>query len=61
MEEQVNESQLDLSVGETLRIGEYLVTIEDIHGDEIQFHIDSLDGPIDVEEDFPPRDSLPPR
>jgi hypothetical protein len=37
----VNDSQIDLSIGETFYIGGYAVTILDIDGDEIRFGIDS--------------------
>lgn len=57
----MNESQLDLCIGETVRVGEYLVTVEDIEGEEIRIQVDSLDGPFEIREEPPERDPLPPR
>jgi hypothetical protein len=37
------ERELELSVGETLQIGDYLVTIIDIDGDEVSFRVDNLE------------------
>jgi len=37
----VNESQIELSIGETFYVGGYAVTVLDIEGDEIRFRIDS--------------------
>lgn len=37
----MNESQIELSIGETFYIGGYAVTILDIDGDEIRFRIQS--------------------
>ena len=37
------EQVLDLSVGETIRIGEYCVTLVDIDGEEVAFRIDPID------------------
>ncbi|REJ73766.1 MAG: hypothetical protein DWQ34_08110 [Planctomycetota bacterium] len=59
-EDFVNATQLDLSIGETVRVGEYLVTVEDIEGEEIRLKVDSLDGPFEIQEE-PQREPLPPR
>ncbi len=40
----VNESEVELSLGETVQIGDYSVTIIDIDGDEIQFRVDPPEG-----------------
>jgi hypothetical protein len=37
----VNDSQIELSIGETFYIGGYAVTVLDIDGDEIRFRIES--------------------
>ena len=37
----VNESEVELSLGETVQIGDYSVTIIDIEGDQIQFRVDA--------------------
>ena len=39
----VNESEVELSSGETVQIGDYSVTILDVDGDVIHFRIDSPD------------------
>ena len=57
----MNESQVDLAIGETIQVGEYLVTVEDIEGEEIRIQVDSLDGPFEIREEPPPREPLPPR
>ena len=36
----MNESEVELSLGETVQIGDYSVTIIDIDGDQIQFRVD---------------------
>ena len=36
----MNESEVELSPGETVQIGDYSVTIIDIDGDQIQFRVD---------------------
>lgn len=37
----VNESEVELSLGETVQIGDYSVTILDVDGDTIHIRIDS--------------------
>lgn len=39
----MNESEVELSPGETVQIGDYSVTILEVDGDEIHFRIDSPD------------------
>lgn len=39
----MNESEVELSAGETVQIGDYSVTIVDVDGDRIHFRIDSAD------------------
>ncbi len=60
-EDYVNATQLDLSIGETIRVGAYLVTVEDIEGDEIRLKVDSLDGPFEIQEEPSLREPFPPR
>ncbi len=43
----MEEYVIDLSVGETIQIGEFLVRVVDTHGDEISIEIDG-DGGHDV-------------
>jgi hypothetical protein len=37
------ERELELSVGDTVQIGDTLVTVVDIDGDEVTFRVDSLE------------------
>ena len=56
----VNDSQIELSVGETFYIAGYAVTVLDIDGDDIRFRIDAPDDddtgayPSDLERMFRP-------
>lgn len=57
----MNDSEIELSVGETFYIGGYALTVVDIEGEEIQFRIDSPDDddsgvrPGGIERLFRPR------
>lgn len=57
----MNDSEIELSVGETFYVGGYALTVLDIDGDEIQFRIDSPDDddsavrPGGIERLFRPR------
>jgi hypothetical protein len=39
----VQEHELELSVGDVVRIGSYTVTVIDVDGPEVSFRIDSLE------------------
>jgi hypothetical protein len=57
------ESGIELAVGESVRLADHVLTVVDIHGDEITFRIDLLDDAL-VGEPFIPGDlaaQLPPR
>ena len=41
--------EVELSVGETIRIGDYCLTVIDIEGEEIAFRIDAADA-VSLEE-----------
>lgn len=57
----MNDSEIELSVGETFYVGGYALTVLDIDGDEIQFRIDSPDDddaavrPAGIDRLFRPR------
>jgi hypothetical protein len=40
----MDESRVELSVGESLRLDDQILTVLDIHGDEITFRIDPVTG-----------------
>lgn len=53
------ETELELTVGDTFQVGEYLVTVIDTDGEEISFRVDEVDTQNCDEEPEPP--DLPPR
>jgi hypothetical protein len=57
----VNETEVELSVGETVKVGELAVTILEIDGDAIQFRIDPPHDQPESSIRFDMRRWLPPR
>lgn len=47
-EQDVQELDVELQVGDTLRIGEYLITVVDTDSDEVTFRIDPFEEPNEV-------------
>lgn len=39
----MREFEVELSVGDTLHVGDYVLTVVDIEGSAVSFHIESLD------------------
>lgn len=57
----MNETEVELSIGETVQLGEISVTVVDVDGDAIRFQIET---PTDLPESsvrFDMRRWLPPR
>ena len=57
----MNDTDIELSIGETVLVGEISVTILDIEGDEIRFRIDPPPEQPESSIRFDMRRWLPPR
>lgn len=57
----MNETEIELSIGETVQLGEISVTIVDVDGDAIRFQIESPADQPERSVRFDMRRWLPPR
>lgn len=65
----MNESEMELNVGDTILVGERLLTVVDVEGQEVVFRIEDISshGAIDPSSEYSPwlttgeENQLPPR
>lgn len=48
----VSEREIEVTIGETIQVGDLLVTVVDVEGEEIRFHVEGGNSELEFTEEY---------